>query len=262
MVLRLVRRTLLCGLAGMALPAQAQTQPQNPQRRRRLGNELPTPPANADQLPAELFTYQSRGRPIRAAAYRPLGTPRGGVVLLHGSGGIGPEQLGLAQKFAGDGYLALVPTYLDAAEDDTIRGLPIMSAWRDCAIDAVNWLVEQGIAPEHTGITGYSLGSFIAVDGALGGGVAAAAIGIAAGQEVYPLRRVRRTIPILLIRAGNDRVVTARGTEMWREDLEEANVPVRVQVVRGAGPLMTRAQWDEVYARALEFFNGTIGRVS
>ena len=123
MVLRLVRRTLLCGLAGMALPAQAQTQPQNPQRRRRLGNELPTPPANADQLPAELFTYQSRGRPIRAAAYRPLGTPRGGVVLLHGSGGIGPEQLGLAQKFAGDGYLALVPTYLDAAEDDRAAGI-------------------------------------------------------------------------------------------------------------------------------------------
>lgn len=255
---RLVRRALLCGLAGIALPAQAQTPP----RRRGRGNEVPTPPANADQLQAELLTYQSRGRAIRAAAYRPLGAPRGGVVLLHGSGGIGPEQLGLAQKFAGDGYLALVPTYLDAAEDDTIRALPIMSAWRDCAIDAVGWLVEQGVEPAHTGITGYSLGSIIAVDGALGGGQAAAAIGIAAGQEVYPLRRPRRTIPVLLIRAGEDRTVTARGTEVWREDLDEANVPVRVQVVRGAGHLMTRAQWDEVYDRALNFFNGNIGRVS
>ena len=254
MDLRLVRRALLCGLAGLALPARAQT--------RRRGNEVPTPPADADRFPAELITYQSRDRAIRAAAYRPLGTPKGGVVLIHGSNGIGPEQLGLAQKFAADGYLALVPTYLDAAEDDTVRGLPIMSAWRDCANDGIAWLVAQGVAPERTGLMGYSLGSFIAVDGALGDSQAAAAIGVAAGQEVYVLRRPRRTLPVLLIRAERDRIVTTRGTEMWREDLEEANVPVRVQVVRGAGHLMSRPQWDEVYDRALIFFNGTIGRVS
>ena len=202
---------------------------------------MPTPPADADRLPAELLTYRSRDKDIRAGVYRPLGPPRGGVVLIHGSNGIGPEQVGLAQKFAGDGYLAVVPTYLDAAEDDTVRALPIMSAWRDCAIDAVQWLIDQGVPLERTGVTGYSLGSSIAVDGALGGGRAAAAIGIAAGEEVYPLRRPRRTIPVLLIRAENDRIVSARGTEIWRQNLTGWDIPVRVQVVRGAGHLMTTA---------------------
>ncbi|MDQ3125963.1 MAG: hypothetical protein M3Q74_10220, partial [Pseudomonadota bacterium] len=120
-------------------------------------------PAAARQASAfttELTTFPSNGKAIRAAVFRPTANARGsGVVLMHGSGGIGPEQVVLGELFAADGYVAVVPTYLDAAEDDVVRPEPVMNAWRDCGADAIEWLIGQGIDSSRTGIMGYSLGS-------------------------------------------------------------------------------------------------------
>jgi dienelactone hydrolase len=226
-------------------------------------------PAKAGQAPAEpaftteLTTFPSNGKAIRAAVFRPTANARGsGVVLMHGSGGIGPEQVVLGEKFAADGYVAVVPTYLDAAADDVIRPEPVMNAWRDCGSDAIEWLIGQGLDRGRTGIMGYSLGSHIAVDGALGDSRAAAAISVAGGWDVYIPRRPARRIPVLLISAERDRVVSPNSTARWRRFLIDADVPVRARTVRGAGHLMTRRQWDQVYAYALDFFNGNIGRLS
>ena len=219
--------------------------------------------AETPALTTELTTYPSNGKAIRAAVFRPTANARGsGVVLMHGSGGIGPEQVVLGQKFAADGYVAVVPTYLDAAEDDVVRTEPVMNAWRDCGSDAIEWLIGQGIDSDRTGIMGYSLGSHIAVDGALGDSRAAAAISVAGGWDVYIPRRPARRIPILLISAQRDIHVRPVSAAHWRHFLIEARAPVRARTVRGAGHIMNRRQWDQVYAYALDFFNGNIGRVS
>lgn len=224
-------------------------------------NQTPTPPPPGS-FTMELTSYPSRGKTIRAAVFRPVANARGsGVVILHGSGGMGPEQIGLAERFAADGYIAVLPTYLDAAEDDVVRPEPVMSAWRDCGADGIEYLISLGIDRRRTGITGYSLGSFIAVDGALGNSRAGAAIAIAGGWDVYIPRPPARSIPVLIIRAERDRVVSRASTDRWRRFLTDAEVPVRLQVIRGAGHLMSRAQWDEVYSRASTFFNGNIGRM-
>ena len=217
----------------------------------------------APTFTTELTTFPSNGKAIRAAVFRPTANARGsGVVLMHGSGGIGPEQVVLGEKFAADGYVAVVPTYLDAAEDDVVRPEPVMNAWRDCGADAVEWLIAQGIDSSRTGIMGYSLGSHIAVDGALGDSRAAAAISVAGGWDVYTPRRPARRIPVLLISAQRDTHVRPVSTAHWRRFLIEAGVPVRARTVRGAGHIMGRRQWDQVYAYALDFFNGNIGRIS
>ena len=217
----------------------------------------------APAFTTELTTYPSNGKAIRAAVFRPMANARGsGVVLMHGSGGIGPEQVVLGQKFAADGYVAVVPTYLDAAEDDVVRPEPVMNAWRDCGSDAIEWLIGQGLDSHRTGIMGYSLGSHIAVDGALGDSRAAAAISVAGGWDVYTPRRPARRIPVLLISAQRDTHVRPVSTAHWRHFLIEAGVSVRAQTVRGAGHIMNRRQWEQVYAYALDFFNGNIGRVS
>ena len=219
--------------------------------------------AEAPGFTTELTTYQSNGKAIRAAVFRPVANPRGsGVVLMHGSGGIGPEQVILGQMFAADGYVAVVPTYLDAAEDDVVRPARVMNAWRDCGSDAIQWLIDQGIDRHRTGIMGYSLGSHIAVDGALGTSEAAAAISVAGGWDVYVPRRPLRRIPVLLISAQRDTHVRPVSTAHWRHFLIEAGVPVRAQTVRGAGHIMNRRQWEQVYAYAVAFFNGHIGRPS
>lgn len=215
----------------------------------------------AAEFTTELISYPSRGRTIRAAVFRPTAEARGsGVAFMHGSGSIGPRQLRFAQRFAEDGYISIVPTYLDAAADDNVRPERVMSAWRDCGSDAVDWLIAQGIDRRRTGLMGYSLGSYIAVDGALGNSRAAAAIAIAGGWEVYPPRSPARRIPVLIIRAERDTHVRPQGTEQWRQFLTDRDVPVRVHVVRGAGHIMDRRQWDEVFARASAFLGGNIGR--
>lgn len=225
----------------------------------------PGEPIQADPEPgftAELITITSRGKPIRAVVFRPVANARGsGVVYLHGSGSIGPNQLRFAQSFAKQGYIAVAPTYLDAAADDTIRAAPIMNAWRDCGADAVEWLISQGIEPRRTALIGYSLGSFIAVDGALGEGRAGAAIAVAGGWDVYVPRPPARRIPVLMIRAEHDTHVRPPGTERWRQFLTERGVSVRMRVIRGAGHIMGQRHWDEVSRHALDFLNDGIGRL-
>lgn len=234
------RRDLLAGAGGalLASPVLGQTS-----GRGELG-----------AVTTELATYASRGRTIRAAAFRPDNDASGaGVVFLHGSGGMGVDQLAFARRFAEAGHLALAPTYLDAAEDNVVRPEPVMDAWRRCASDGVEWLIDQGIARRRTAVIGYSLGSYIAVDGALGDSRAAAAISICGGWDVYIPRAPQRRIPVLLIRNDRDRVVSADSTSRWKHFLLQADVPVRERVNRGAGHLMNAAQWNAVYRQASDF---------
>lgn len=208
----------------------------------------------------ELITFSSRGRRIRAVLFRPAKrTRQAGVVYMHGSGSIGPLQVLFAQKFASDGYLTIVPTYLDAAADDIVRPSRVMNAWRDCGSDAVNWLIAEGIDAARTAIIGYSLGSHIAVDGALGDSRAGAAIGIAGGWDVYVPRRPARRIPVMLIQAENDGHVRPISTERWRRFLEERGVSVQMRVVTGAGHLFRPSEWEEVFAFAQSFLETRMG---
>jgi len=248
----MIRRRTMLGVAALlgldkALPAAAQEA---------------APPAAG--VTTELITYMSHGKPIRAAVFRPGANARGsGMVFMHGSGGgVGVYQAQLAQQFAEQGYIAVIPTYLDAAADDIVRPEPVMDAWRDCGSDAIQWLIDQGVDRRRTGIIGYSLGSYIAVDGALGDSQAAAAIAVCGGWDVYIPRHPRRRIPVLIIRAQRDTHVRPQSTERWRQFLVDAEIPVRVEVIRGAGHLMNRSQWQEVFVRASTFFNGNIGRIA
>lgn len=209
---------------------------------------------------SELLSFTSRGRRIRAAVFRPPGeAARSGLAFMHGSGSIGSRQLRFAQRFAEQGYLVVVPTYLDAAVDDGVRGASVMEAWRACAVDSVDWLIAQGIDRQRTTLVGYSLGSYIAVDSALGNSRAGAAIAVAGGWDVYPPRPPARRIPVLIIRAERDTHVRPASTERWRRYWEDHDVPVRTRVVRGAGHIMSEQEWREVSAYALEFLAENIG---
>ncbi|QTC93016.1 dienelactone hydrolase family protein [Brevundimonas goettingensis] len=224
------------------------------------GPVLAQTPPPVDGVTTERVAYQSNGKTIRAIAFRPGANANGaGVVYIHGSGGMGLDQLAFARQFAVDGYLALAPTYLDAAEDDVVRREPTMEAWRDCARDGIEWLIGQSVDRRRTGVVGYSLGSYIAVDGALGDSRASAAIAVCGGWDVYIPRHPTRRIPVLILRSERDRVVSPASTQRWRQFLLDADVPVRVQVTRGAGHLMTAAQWSDVYTRSQTFFAEQLG---
>ncbi|KQY84528.1 S9 family peptidase [Brevundimonas sp. Root1423] len=216
-------------------------------------------------LPAyEGMTFESHGKPIRAIHYRPVGEGRrAAIVMMHGSGARitnrGPWHE-LAMRFAADGYQVLTPLFTDAFPDDGVRPERMMEAWRDVGEHAIDWFIERGVDRRRTAMFGYSLGSYVAVDGALGNSRAAAAVGLAGGVDVYTPRVPRRRVPVLIIRAENDTHVLPRNTATWVSFLREHEINTRVEVIEGAGHLFRPPEWAEIFTRASTFYAGNIGR--
>ena len=46
----------------------------------------------------------------------------------------------------------------------------------------------------------------------------------------------------------------------WVDHLRDADVPVRLEVIRGARHIMNSDQWDDVFTRSSQFFARNIGR--
>lgn len=212
----------------------------------------------------EGMTFESHGKPIRAIHYRPVGEGRrAAIVMMHGSGARianrGPWHW-LAMKFAADGYQVLTPLFTDAFPDDGIRPERMMEAWRDVGEDAIDWFIERGLDRRRTGMFGYSLGSYVAVDGALGNSRAAAAVGLAGGVDVYTPRRPRRRVPVLMIRAENDTHVLPGNTAAWVDFLRDNEINVKVEVLRDSDHIFTPPKWQEIFDLSAAFYNGNIGR--
>ena len=242
------RRSLLAGAAAAGLAGAVRAQ---------------EPAAAAPTY--EGLTFESHGKPIRAIHYRPVGQGRrAAIVMMHGSGARianrGPWHE-LAMRFAGDGYEVLTPLYVDAFPDDGIRPERMMEAWRDVGEHAIDWFIDRGVDRRRTAMFGYSLGSYVAVDGALGNSRAAAAIGLAGGTDVYTPRVPRRRIPVLVIRAENDTHVLPRNTAAWVDFLRDHDINVQVEVIAGAGHLFRPPEWAEIFTRSAAFYGGNIGRI-
>lgn len=212
----------------------------------------------------EGMTFASHDKTIRAIHYRPVGEGRrAAIVMMHGSGGRitnrGPWHQ-LAMRFAGDGYQVLTPLFTDAFPDDGIRPERMIEAWRDVGEHAIDWFIDRGVDRRRTAMFGYSLGSYVAVDGALGNSRAAAAIGLAGGTDVYTPRVPRRRIPVLMIRADGDTHVLPRNTLAWIDFLRDHEINVRVEVLQDSNHLFTAPKWLEIFQLSAAFYGGNIGR--
>lgn len=188
----------------------------------------------------------------------PVGTPRGGVVVIQEIFGVNRHIRGLAEAFAADGYLAVAPAVYDRverkvelgyAEADIARGRDLRAKvdWDGCMQDVAAAAKAAGAAG-RVGITGFCYGGGVAW-------VAAARIpGIAAASCYYggpwnEFKAERVNCPTLLHFGSKDQMIPLS----LAEEMTDANPAAAAHIYEAEHGFVCdqRLQHYDAYATTL-----------
>ena len=223
--------------------------------------------ACADDLPhaaiREQASYASGAATVRGLIYRPARPNGAGVVLLHGARGLSADAPTFdphAIQLASRGYHVLVPNYYDAAPGRERRTGRDLRLWRGAAEAGAAFLAQQpGMAPGRVALWGYSLGGFLAGETAMEADGVAAAVSVAGGLDVGEAGRGGRTVPLLLIHARRDPVISPISTRRWGEGLQRRGAMVEVQALDWDGHGFNGPTWCDVFGRTRAFLDRALG---
>lgn len=214
----------------------------------------------ATREPAE---YVSGGHAVRGLIYRPARPNGAGVVLLHGARGLAPDAPQFdphAIQLASRGYYVLVPNYYDAAPGRERRTSRDMRTWRRAAADGARFLASQpGADPARMATFGYSLGGFLSGETAMEHPAIAAGVSLAGGLDVGEPERTRREVPLLLIHARQDPVISPNSTQAWAEGLRRRGATVELRQLDWEGHGFDRPTWCVIFDAARAFLDRTVG---
>lgn len=244
-------RGLLVAVALLAAPAAADAQ---------------TPPCPGDVAQAatrETVQYDSAGRAVRGLIYRPRVPNGAAVILLHGSRGLAadaPQFDPHAIQLASRGYHVLVPNYYDARAGQARRTGRDLRIWRRAAEDGARFLADQpGVDPRRVASWGYSLGGFLSGEVAMESEAIAAGISLAGGLDAGEAGRTRREVPLLLLHARRDPVISPASTTAWAEDLRRRGARVEVRQLDWEGHGYDHPTWCAIFAETRAFLERAPG---
>lgn len=222
--------------------------------------------ACADDIPhaatREQTTYASGTATVRGLIYRPARPNGAGVVLLHGARGLGADAPAFdphAVQLASRGYYVLVPNYYDAQPGRERRTSRDMRIWRGVARNGAGYLAEQpGMEADRVALWGYSLGGFLSGETAMETSDVAAAVAVAAGLDGGEAGRDRREVPLLLIHARTDPVISPVSTRRWGDGLQRRGAMVEVQALDWEGHGFDGPTWCDVFGRTRAFLDRAV----
>ncbi|GAA0869329.1 hypothetical protein GCM10009116_11650 [Brevundimonas basaltis] len=217
--------------------------------------------ACADDIPhaatREQTSYASGAATVRGLIYRPARPNGAGVVLLHGARGLAADATTFdphAVQLASRGYHVLVPNYYDAAPGRERRTSRDMRVWRGVARNGAAYLAQQpGVEANRVALWGYSLGGFLSGEAAMESVGVAAAVALAAGLDGGEMGRDRRAVPLLLIHARTDPVISPMSTRRWGDGLQRRGAMVEVQALDWDGHGFDGPTWCDVFGRTRAF---------
>lgn len=219
--------------------------------------------ACADDIPhaatREQASYVSGTATVRGLIYRPARPNGAGVVLLHGARGLAADAATFdphAIQLASRGYHVLVPNYYDAEPGRERRTSRDMRIWRGAARNGAAFLARQpGMEADRTALWGYSLGGFLSGEAAMEGEGVAAAVSVAGGLDVGEAGRDRREVPLLLIHARTDPVISPVSTRRWGDGLRRRGAMVEVQALDWDGHGFDGPTWCDIFGRTRAFLD-------
>lgn len=123
----------------------------------------------------EWINLKTARGPVQAWRADPVGTPRGGLVVVQEIFGVNAHIRGVAERFAGEGYLVLAPAFFDLVEadvqldygpDESLRGRELATeVGLDAAVEVVDasagWLREALGSSLRVGTIGYCWGGTV-----------------------------------------------------------------------------------------------------
>jgi len=211
----------------------------------------------------EQASYASGLATVRGLIYRPARPNGAGVVLLHGARGLAADAQTFdphAVQLASRGYYVLVPNYYDAEPGRQRRTSRDLRIWRTAAADGAEFLAGQpGMEPGRVALWGYSLGGWLAGETAMEAGGVAAGVSVAGGLDVAEAGRARREVPLLLIHARQDPVISPLSTRRWGDGLQRRGARVQVEALDWEGHGFDAATWCEVFGRTRAFLDRELG---
>jgi len=197
------------------------------------------------------------GTPMRVS--RPEGEPRGGVIVLHQAGGYAAQTERWITELAAEGYLAVAPILHHRRGVETLhpsefggdivafsQALPGDSSAREDIGAAIDYLSEQGVTPEHTGLVGFSFGGraayLVASERALGAAISFYGGGVQRenfpGNDDLPALAARTAelkTPFLGLFGEEDFMLSPGELDDWEAALAEASVAASLVRYPGAG---------------------------
>lgn len=207
----------------------------------------------------EQASYESRQATVRGLIYRPARPNGAGVVMLHGARGLAADATTFdphAIQLASRGYHVLVPNYYDTAPGRERRTGRDLRIWRGAARDGAAFLMAQpGMEQGRVALWGYSLGGFLSGETAMEAEGVAAAVSVAGGLDVGEPGRDRRTVPLLLIHARRDPVISPVSTRDWGDGLRRRGALVEVQALDWDGHGFDGATWCDIFGRTRTFLD-------
>ena len=236
-------------LAGYAAPAAAQSDPSV-----RCAGDVAL---NGRRNHAEFVSHRQT---IPSMIYEPLSPNGGAIVLLHGAGGLGADAERFdhhALQLASRGYRVLVPNYFAARRGRADRSNDDVRVWQEVGSDAIRYVSSlPGVDEDRVAIWGYSLGGFLATDGAMdSNSPARAAIGVSTGTDVWRPSRDRRTLPVLLIHGRRDPVVSYNSMLSLAASLRGRGAKVEtIQIASNQHPIDIDG-WCDVFAHTRAFLD-------
>lgn len=207
----------------------------------------------------EQASYASGRATVRGLIYRPARPNGAGVVLLHGARGLAADAATFdphAIQLASRGYHVLVPNYYDAEPGRERRTSRDLRLWRGAAADGAAFLAQQpGMDPDRVALWGYSLGGFLSGETAMEADGVAAAVSVAGGLDVGEAGREGRAVPLLLIHARRDPVISPISTRRWGDGLRRRGAAVEVEALDWDGHGFDGPTWCDVFGRTRVFLD-------
>jgi carboxymethylenebutenolidase len=197
-------------------------------------------------------------RQMQATLFAPDGSgPYPGVLVLHTSGGLKPGDLEYARRLAAEGYVTLVPAFLEAyglASFSRVESFTVQAdnIYRDFVNGIEVLRANPKVAGGKVAAIGFSNGGYFAMwlagTGKVDAGVSYYGALSGAGSD-KTLSRFKSAFsanssPVLILHGTSDRTVPVAAAERLQSIVESAGSPVTIQLYKGVDHSFDRSGRD------------------